>query len=358
MGQGIAQALVAVVQGATIPLSLLALVGIYLSLRNHRLRAATIALVAVLGFTLMLRAVLGFDPETPDHHAYLIPAVVALIALGVTALFQLATEIEAASRKSGPGSLAAPIVAASLLLLAVVSFAQTVSRANLSESSTADRLTFEQLASLPSRTLLLSAYFETNFQLMSAQEIFALRPDVDIIDRSFLTYPGMADSVSARHPALAELIHAPLAAGTRSPLEQLDEQARHRAVRVELHPNVDAPLATRLIPLGAFAIYAIEPEKIRQPTARLDAMAMERMTNKIGPLHLDNQGDNTDNTGTDYDIERLRMALLWKDFLRLTHYCRFGPKQATADTIIRMRHYAPPDQTLEALIANCERMQE
>ena len=348
-GQDAAQSLVAVVSGATIPLALLALVGIYVAIRNRRVVAPTLALVAVIGLSIVLRAVLGFDPETPDHHAYLAPAIIALVVLGVVGVFHLVALVEGTSfvsveRSSRPRALAAPIASFALMLLAVLPLVGNAAASDQSSASVADTFVTRQFEALPPRTLLLTSYFETNFQLMSAREVFAIRPDIDVIDRSFLTYPGMVDAVSARHPELEELIRGPLAAGPRSPLALLDKQAQNRVVMVELHPNVDDALAARLVPLGPFAMYSKNPAAIHEHTAKLDADAMERF---VADLNIASDAPS-------YDRHRGLLALVWRDYLRLEHYCRYGPPSGAKATAQRMSRYAPADRQIGELIERCK----
>lgn len=337
-GQDVAQALAAVVRGATIPLALLALVAIYVALRAGRQRATVITLISIATLSIVGRAILGFDPETPDHHAYLIPAVVSVVLLGAIAIAMLIKFVE---RRRAPSALAAASAAIAMALLAIVQLGSNVGKSTLTDARASDRLLESMVAELPPRTLLLSAYFETRFQLYAATEVFGARPDVTILDRSFLTYPGAAAHQIALHPELATLINAPLRAGRPTPLALLDLELEKRPVFAELHPNVNRDLRVRLAPLGAFALYLKDVSaQMRAQIERLDAIATARLA-------------RTAATDVPFDGERAMLSYIWRDYMKLELYCDLGRLDAAAATYRRLIAIVPGDRQLQSVALRC-----
>ena len=332
------QATGAIAGSLTVPLALLALVGLFALLRTPGRRGAGIALFAVCAIAVAVRAMLGFDPETPDHHAYLAAAIAAAAILAGAGIIAIAGWVEGRSR---PPALAMPLAALAVAAVAPIQLFANLDRSNLAGAGAADELARFKLEDPPPRALLLTAYFETAFQLDSLRALEGARPDLTILDRSFLTYPGARDEALYHHRELAALIDAPLRAGAPSPVEQLDALARRRPVMAELHPNVDPALGARLVPTGAFAAY------MPGVPARLLAAAEHRERRRAAILESRMQ------TPSSADAERASLALLWRDFLLADHYCRRGRREAAALAIERARERAPTDRTLLDLAERC-----
>ncbi|HWN70266.1 MAG TPA: DUF2723 domain-containing protein, partial [Haliangium sp.] len=317
LAEDLAQTIATMIEQATWVVFFAALLGLYAGLRRGgAARQLTTVLAGVLGLALAGRVLIGFDPNVPDDHGYVLPALSAVLLLG---LVGLATLAEAVAQHLRPRVAGAGLVGL-LALLVPWQLARFLPAAEVLASARAsDRIAHWQLDGLPPRTLLLSAYFETRFRLWALQAVEARRPDVDIIDRSFLTYPGMAEEARREHPALADLIDAPLAAGAPLPAERLRALARSRPVRVELHPNLDAAADPWLLPAGPFA--AIEPdapaEDARAEAERRDRLAATEMHELLqGALHPAARLPAED--------ARVASAMLWHDFTRLVLFCRQG----------------------------------
>lgn len=332
------QAVVAIAEALTWPLALLALVGLVAMLRSPERRGAAAALLAVVALAVAIRTALGFDPETPDHHAYLAAAIAAAAILSGAGIVAIAGWVEGRAR---PPALAMPLAAIAVAAIAPVQLASNLDRASLADASAADELARFKLGDPPPRALLLTAYFETAFQLDALRALEGARPDLAILDRSFLTYPGARAEALHHHPELAELIEAPLRAGVASPIEQLDALVRRRPVMVELHPNVDPALAERLVPTGSFAAY------MPRAPARLLAAAEHRERRRAAIL------ESRMHSGSPADAARANLALLWREYLLAEHYCRRGRREAAALALARARRRARDDRTLRALAERC-----
>jgi len=334
-GEDTAEVIAALMDQGTPLLFVAALLGLYLGLRRRGHRRAVLLLGGIAGLAAAARVVIGFDPETPDHHAYLLPALACIVLLGATGLAQL-------SHLLGRDTGRALGVVVALVIAAIVPWQahRHLARSRLSDAYASDAFARSELDELPPRTLLLIGYFQTSFRLWALRTVEEERPDVIVLDRSFMTYPGFADDARRRYPELAELIDAPLRAGAPTPVAQL--VAQPRPVAIQLHPNLDVAPKSRLIPRGAYAWL--------QPTAATsDARAageavdfaererLEQLLAEAGEAERDSVHD----------------ALLWHDFLRLDFYCELGRRDAARHAFDRARRAAPDDEWLADYAKNC-----
>jgi hypothetical protein len=328
-----AQIAAALADHATPLLAALALLGLYLAVRRGWGRLG-LGLGAIAAVCAAARVLIGFDPETPDHHGYLIPAVIAVMLLGAGGLLAVA---DAIAEARGPRAPLLGWGAAGLLALAVpYQLAHVRPEASLVGAEASTALADWQLASLPPRSLLLVAYFQTSFRLWAVRTVDGARPDVAVLDRSFLTYPGGAEEARRRYPGLAPLIDAPLRAGAPTPLPLIAEIAAHRPVLFELHPNLDGPVLPHLLPEGPFARFTAAPPSAadRDAAERRDQAARAALaataTAAAGPAEL----------------STLRDALLWHDATRLRFYCALQRQTAADAALSSARTLAPDDPTL------------
>jgi hypothetical protein len=332
------QVTVAIAQAVTIPIALLALAAFYLGIRRRgrRRMVMTLAAIAVAGGA--GRVLLGFDPETADHHAYLLPAIAAVALLALSGLASLSETLATAR----PGHRRAPAFAAiALLLLVPIQLFASHDQARLDGDYGADTLARWELEELPPRTLLLPAYFQTSFRLWALRSVEQSRPDVAILDRSFLTYPGHPEEARLRYPELSSLVDAPLRAGEITPVELLRELARTRPVVMQLHPNVDDAALPWLVPLGPFAMFsANEPTTAeRDQGEHIDQTARAELAAGLGE-----PGEGPTQT---------KLALLWHDFVRLDFYCSRGRRPAAADALASAWKLFPHDVTLIEIASAC-----
>ena len=342
--EDLAQTIATMAEQATAVMFLAALLGLYVGLRRGRsARQLTAMLGGVLGLALAGRVLIGFDPVVPDDHGYVLPGLSAVLLLG---LIGLATLAEAAAQHLRPRVIGA-LLAGLLALLVPWQLSSSLPAATLLAGARAsDRMAHWQRHDLPPRTLLLSAYFETRFRQWALTAVEAARPDVDIIDRSFLTYPGMAEEARLAHPALTDLIDAPLAAGTPLPAERLRALARTRPVRIELHPNLDPAADPWLLPAGPFA--ALVPDS---PDETTRAHAEQRDHRDASQVHARLQGAH--GLMLPAEAARVTSALLWHDFTRLLLFCRQGRLSAAQQTLEHAWVLAPEDITLRDLGTEC-----
>ena len=336
-GEGI-QVAIAMAEAATLPLALLAILGLYVGIRRPDGRREALLLGAVVGLAAAGRALLGFDPETPDHHAYLVVGVAALALLGALGLGRVAQAIATAEV---PQPLAGPVAAAALLLLAAVQLATQWPRVSLRSAWASDEVARWELESLPPRSLALISYFQTAFRIQALHVIEAARPDVDVLDRSFLTYPGHAAEAARRFPELRALIDAPLQAGAPTPVALLGELARERPVFLQLHPNVDAAASPYLVPAGAMAAFSLETTDARR-------RELEERDRRAG----DELAAIAERAAAAEEAWSL-MAAVWHQVTRLEHHCARRELQAADRVLAEARALAPGDSTLAEIAAAC-----
>lgn len=332
---------VALVDNVTPFFALALLLAAYLAVRRRdALRRLALFLFGVAAVTAGARVLLGFDSETPDHYGYLLPAVMALIVLAIASLGAVARALGDANPAS-KRNVAAAFAAIAILMVPyqLVRFGET---ASLRHADASDELARWELEELPPRSLVVLAYFQTSFRVWALHAVEHARPDIQVLDRSFMTYPGMDAEARRRYPELAALIDAPLRVGAPTPIDALREIARTRPVFMQLHPNLDRTAEPWLIPAGPFAYFSPVPpsETQRSQLERMDERARAALDHRLGdPVEGDRVG--------------ARDAALWHDFVRLSHFCateRVGPAQLA---LVHAWAIAPGDSMLADIAARC-----
>jgi hypothetical protein len=332
------QVLLALGEALTLPLLLLALVGAVALLRNSAWRRLGLLIVGSSALCVCARVLLGFDPETPDHHAYLLPAILCLYLLALAGLAQLCTLALEAKR---PLPKAPPLACVAIGLLLPIQLAANWEQSDLSSAWASDDLAHWESDALAPNSLLLLAYFETSFRFWALHAVEGARPDVATLDRSFLTYPGMAAESKRRYPDLKELIDAPLRAGEPSPLSQLNAIAAERPIAVQMHINVDTALASSIYPSGAFANYVADPSRLsREELDKSDQNSRDTLARLLKESTL-------------AEAMELRKALTWHDAMRLDQYCFLQHKSAAARVYADARQLAPKDTVLLDMARRC-----
>jgi 4-amino-4-deoxy-L-arabinose transferase-like glycosyltransferase len=329
---------VALVDNVTPILALALLLALYLAVRRRDdMRRVALFLFGVGAVAAGARVLVGFDAETPDHYGYLLPAVMALIVVATAALGTVASavgEANPASRRNVGIAMAVVVV-----LLAPYQLVRFGEVSSLREADASDALARWELEELPPRSLVVLAYFQTSFRVWALRAVEQARPDIQVLDRSFMTYPGMDAEARLRYPDLAALIDAPLRVGDPTPVDMLREIARTRPVFMQLHPNLDRTAEPWLLPAGPFAYFSPMPpvDKQRLQLEQVDARARVALDRRLGELA---EGDRVG----------ARDAALWHDFVRLSHYCATG-RLAAAQAAFGYAWQTAPGDTMLADMA-------
>ncbi len=177
--------------------ALLAVAGIYLLVRVKSLRTmgAFLALAALCDA--LAPALVGFDSANPDAFGYLAPAVGYGAILAIVPLSAVVA--------AWPGVRVVWLLPLAALAVGAVQLRRD-SLASPARGSEA-RQTFTQfLDGASPRALMITSYFQSIFGLYYLRGVEGARPDVTLLHRHFLTYPGYADEVVWRAPELAPLL--------------------------------------------------------------------------------------------------------------------------------------------------------
>jgi hypothetical protein len=188
-----------------------------------------LALAAAGLLTFASQITMPADPANPDVHGYLL-LWMALLTLGVQVLLaSLAAVAPARGAAVAAVVLAVGLPAAQLWTQAP--------RWSLAGFHAAEEVTRPMLRDLPPRSLLLSAYFKSVFLLWHARAVEGERPDVILVHRGFLAYPGYREAL-------------PSGAPREITPDAVRREARERPVFVELDPVLQPWLSELALPGG------------------------------------------------------------------------------------------------------------
>jgi hypothetical protein len=183
--------------------ALLAIAGAYLMLRARAQRPLGLLLITALVADAAAPALVGFDVANPDAYGYLAAAV----ALGA-ALATVFPSVAIARLRPEARRRAGPIVAGALVAGALVAALVAAPRWSLAGERALRPTLTRWLDGAPPRALVVTSYFQTIFGLWALEALEGARPDLDVVHRHFLSYPGYRDDVVARRPELAPLLGA------------------------------------------------------------------------------------------------------------------------------------------------------
>lgn len=331
-GFDLIQTLIAVCEAITWPMALVSLVSLTLGIMRKSHRGPLLLLFATVVTTCAGRALLGFDPETPDHHAYLMPAVASMALLALWGVGVCIDSLEKSWLKD------ASVLALSLVTIFALLHGRSQYRNNSNRGLHASTQVAEwELTELPPRSLVLLSYFQTRFRQWAMSTYYGARPDVALLDRSFLSYPGYAAEELRRHPELANIINAPLRAGYPTPLRELREH--QGPLFMQLHQNVDQEAMAELIPQG--------------PYARMFSHTSEKATSKAVDMKASSALNMILSDPKPSEVSAFRTTKLWHDTTRLNLLC-FLRQRSWAQSIYEdVKQIAPDDPMLLSMGQHC-----
>jgi hypothetical protein len=303
----------------------LALLGAYLLVRLRETRRLGLLLVGGAAAVAAAPALVGFDPANPDAYGYLEPAVAFAACLGAAAPAAILSMVKRPRVARGV-ALAIACANAALPALGFPVF----ERARFAD---ADRFASALIDQAPPRAALVSSNFQTVFALWYLRGVEGRRPDVDLLHRHFLSYPGYRDEMLRRAPALAEVMGANDALG-------LPALAARRPVLLEYDLDLAPDLAARLAPGAAIA---------RLSPAPPDAAALDRA--EADAAQAITRLDAT----LDVREPQTRRALYWRNFLDAARACSVGRRSAGQAALARARALTDGvrDPDLEDLASRC-----
>lgn len=196
------------------------------------------------------RGWLGFVRGNPDAVGYLGPVIASGAAL-VTAFVGAVVSLVGQPAKVNapvPRSVVALCLVALLLGLAQLRYGAT--HASLARFHATDDFDELRHRSVPTRAVLALTVPQTVFRHWGIDASDRVRPDISLFPRPFLTYPGVAEAIAARHPHLTSLTRSTLVEGEMLAPE-LQSLAARRPVMVEMDVVVGLDLFDTLAPRGA-----------------------------------------------------------------------------------------------------------
>ncbi|MCU1282374.1 MAG: hypothetical protein JWM53_5920, partial [bacterium] len=167
----------------------LALGGAYVLVRLGRWRLALLLLGAAL-CDAATPALVGFDPANPDAYGYLETAVALLAVLGCALVAAIAAQVQRPRLMR--------IVAAALVVAVTTGGLAGLPRFSRARFWDAGVTGGRFLDAAPPRARILTSDFQTIFLFWYLDAVEARRPDVEVVHRHFLAYPGYRDEVARR----------------------------------------------------------------------------------------------------------------------------------------------------------------
>jgi hypothetical protein len=297
-------------------LSIIALGGLYLTLRvSHTRRFGLIwGIVLVLGTA--ARAWMGFVRGNPDALGYLMTAFMAIAAL--VACF-MSFVLSSLAQHHGTLIRTTRAVCYGLCGLAGVQVVLHAEGQSLARFRAPDLLGDLRLRDLPARSVLLAHDPTTIFQHYGQEAEERLRPDVTLVPVPLLSYPGMVDSLLRQAPELAPLLRGYLFEGMfRVPL--LQSLAGERPVLLELDPRV--PLATyeTLVPEGL--LHRVVADGATATDVR---QAAEQQASMYDELYA--------RLGAERKEPQTNAILLWRHYLDALYYAALGDREAARHAV-------------------------
>ena len=177
--------------------ALAALGGAYVLVRLGRVRLALLLLGAALADA-ATPALVGFDPANPDAYGYLEAAVALLAALACA----LPAVIAAAAQRPR----ATRVVCSALVVTIAIGGASGFSRWSRAHFWDTSATLGRFVDAAPPRALVVTSDFQTIFGWWYLAVVEGRRPDLDVVHRHFLAYPGYRDELVQAKPELAPLL--------------------------------------------------------------------------------------------------------------------------------------------------------
>ncbi len=307
--------------------------GLYLLFRKRDTRLVALVISTMVSVTVLLRAVMGFDPFNPDYYGYMLPALAGL-ALGLGVFGTVALNVIRVALKDRVWLTA--LLGVGLLALPAVRAGQAGSRADLSDFKATRLMLDLSLTHASPGSLVLTSYYKLFFALWSARFIDGSRPDVTVINPQFFGYPGYLEATLVAHPELKGLARSMIVHGqvTEPTIAGL---ALTKPLRVEPDPWLSDDAVRYLLPDGP--VYAASPEPLSTTGAM--AAAKSHLNRWRGFYHL---------LGTRWHEQETLRMLIWCHFQDAIYYARRGARKESIKAIEMARALGSEAPQLTALL--------
>lgn len=242
------------------------ILGLFLLLRIRATRMGGLSLLLLTGVTLLLRAVMGFDPFNPDYYGYMLPTL-AGFGIGLSAFLLLI--MEAVRTQASKGRMLTTILAIGISLYPIWRIRETHQEVDLSEFRATRLLADMTFRNAPENTLILTSYYKHFFVLWSQRFIDGSRPDIFVVNPQLFGYPGYLRSVLQTRPDLKPLAQAMLVKGhyTEPVVAGL---AWSGNVRTEPDLWIPSTVHPYMLPDGPTYIVSPEPLSLSDVTAAME----------------------------------------------------------------------------------------
>lgn len=301
-----------------------ALVGVGLLARRNL--AAAGALVLVAGGTALSQSLFGIDPFNPDLHGYFLAAVgVLAVAASYCAGWLAAATGEVRVRGERVRAHATRAIQAVLLALLACLPLRSLARAGeplaFARLAAPEAVARATLAALLPHAVAVTADFSTVFLLWGARAAERSRPDVTIVHRNYLPFPGWVEREARFHPELEPLMRLLQQPGAVFPP---GGPPLARPLYIEPYHNLEPAIADGLRPAGGLLHRWApgEPLPLAAPPAfwdRLDAALTPR----------------------DLADPQTRRYLFWQHVLQGQQYAGLGAAEAALQEYRRALELAP-----------------
>ncbi len=351
----------ALVENLHVVTILLALVGTWALVRAPGARRIGWIWLATAGVGAFGRGFLGFVRGNPDALGYLMPTLMAVVALAASFVGAIAVVLAQQGEEDAPAAPAsrerrgnerpsrpspkrarrtgphpiATVLGALSLVAGLGQLRASASSTNLSGLTSTDAFDGPRYRDLPTRAVVVAFGPQTVFRHWSARSVEASRPDVTVLPMPFLGYPGMVRSLTEREPALSSTLRGYLIEGE---LRQPDVQslAAERPLLVEMDPRVPESLIETVVPTGL--LYGVEPGGAADTDvlrgARVREAILERLYADLGDQALDAETTN---------------QLVWLHYMDALFFARVGARDAARAAADHGLALAPEAAELVAL---------
>lgn len=288
---------------------------------------------ALLVFTIVARAWLGFVRSNPDALGYLIPAfgsVAALVAVFVAKLL-------AFLRKSERHTEGASAIFVALLLCVVSGAyaARTPERVSLAHFAATDEFDDVRRRDVPYGAIVIAHQPATIFRFWGSETADRTRPDVMLLPLPFLTYPGMVDDLVTRAPELGPLIRNYLLDGELR-ASDLQSLAAERTVLIEPDVRLSQETLQTLIPAGG--LFEAPADGASETDERVGRSVRQRTLTRIYAR-----------LGRGLRDPETRATLLWTHYMDALYYAAVGDRVGARDALDHALAIDPLDASLLAL---------
>lgn len=289
-----------------------------------RRRFLGVGLLGAAGLTFASQLTMPADPMNPDVHGYLMLSML-LCAVGLCACAAWFIERTARSR------VAAWLCGLFAIALPVAQTSLHAPRFSLRTFDAAEAVPRAALRALPVGSALFSSYFQSVFAWWHARVVEGERPDVALVDRHFLAYPGYAAREKERHPHLLGTVDAIRARDYAG----LNESAARQPLFFELDLDLPAALARGAWTAPLFVRLGVD--------SATDADTRRARARAWSTVWRHAQGSDAE--------QETRRYFLWKHFVAATVALGAGHAGIAHDEARRGLALAPGSPELEALLA-------